>query len=114
MLLAQPLTPSVAGDVFLNAMRQNLRRPDPWKIAALFLICWRSLWIVLPSIFQLVAISLGAVLFRSTRNLFLLVALFTGCWTVMKEGDVYRGALAGWWSTIPADLPPYPRPRFYC
>ena len=33
MLLSQPLTASVAGDVFLNAMRQNLRRPDPWITA---------------------------------------------------------------------------------
>ena len=53
MLLAQPLTASVIGDVFLNAMRQNLRRPDPWKIAALCLICWRSFWIVLPSIYRM-------------------------------------------------------------
>lgn len=50
MLLAQPLTASVIGDAFLNAMRQNIRRPDPWIIAALCLICWRSFWILLPSI----------------------------------------------------------------
>ncbi len=29
ILLARPLTIPVIGDVFLNAMRQNLRRPDP-------------------------------------------------------------------------------------
>jgi hypothetical protein len=105
MLLAQPVTASVIGDVFLNAMRQNLRRPDRWKIAALFLICWRSFWIVLPSIFQL-SPSAWALFVQVDRVLFLLVALFTGCWTVIKEGDVYRGALAGWWSTIPADFIP--------
>jgi hypothetical protein len=105
MLLAQPLTASVIGDVFLNAMRQNLRRPDPWTIAALCLICWRSFSILLPSIYQL-SPAAWALFVWVDRGVFLLAAFSTGCWTVINEGDVWRGAQAAWWSTAVSDLLP--------
>jgi hypothetical protein len=38
------------------------------------------------------------------RGVFLLVAFSTGCWTVIREGDVWRAASSGWWSTIAGDL----------
>jgi len=95
MLLAQPLTASVAGDVFLNAIRQNLRRPDPWKAAGLFLVCWRSFWIVLPSVFQF-SPAAWALFVQVDRSVFVLVAFSSGCWTVINEGDVWRGGLTGW------------------
>jgi hypothetical protein len=84
----------VIGDVFLNAMCQNLRRPDPWKIGALLLICWRSFWIVLPSIFQL-SQAAWALFAQVDRGVFLLVALSTGCWTMISEGDAWRAAPSG-------------------
>lgn len=105
MLLAQPLTASVIVDVFLNGLRQNFRQPDPWKIAALILICWRTFWILLPSVFQLSAAA-WVLFVQIDRGFFLLVALATGCWTVISEGDIERGAYAGWWAALAGHLVP--------
>jgi hypothetical protein len=105
MLLAQPLTASVSGDVFLNAMRQNLRRPDPWIIGALLLICWRRFWILLPSIYQL-SPTAWARFVQVDRGVFLLAAFSTACWTVIGDGGVWRAERLGWWSTVAGDLLP--------
>ncbi len=106
MLLEQPLTPAVAGDVLLNGLRENFRRPDPWKITALFLICWRFFWILLPAAFQF-SLAAWVRFSQFDHGVFLLASFCTGCWTVINEGDVYRGALTGWWSAIAGLLAPY-------
>ena len=105
MLLAQPLTASVIGDVFLNALRQNLRQPDPWKVAALFLICWETLWIFVPLISP--HSQTARALAIQNNAVFIWVAFFTGCRTVIKEGDVWRGGLAGCWATLTGELLPF-------
>lgn len=106
MLLAQPLTASVIGDVFLNAMRQNLRRPDPWRIAFLILTAWRVFWIVWASISQL-SPEIWPPFVQVDCAVFLLVAFATGCWMVINEGDVRRGSSNAFVSTmLAADLAP--------
>jgi hypothetical protein len=99
MLLAQPLTASVIGDVFLNAMRQNFRRPDPWRIAVLILVAWRTSWILWASISGL-SPETWAPLLPLDRGLFLVVAFATGCWTTINEGSADRGAADGFTPTV--------------
>lgn len=106
MLLEQPLTPAVAGDVLRNALRENFRHPDPWKITALFLICWRCFWILLPAAFQF-SPAAWVRFSQLDHGVFLLASFCTGCWTVINEGDVFRGSQTGWWSTITGLLTPY-------
>jgi len=102
MLLAGPLTASVVGDVFLNAMRQNLRCRDPWKVALLFLLLWRSLWILLPSVAQLSPAG-WARFVQVDSGVFLLVALSTGCWGAIKKGGVWRQGFEAWVATLVVD-----------
>ena len=99
MLLAQPLTATVIVDVLLNAMRQNFRRPDPLRVAVLILVSWRTSWILWASISQL-SPEIWPPFVQVDRSLFLLVALATGCWTTINEGEIGRGVFAGFWPAL--------------
>lgn len=101
MLLAQPLTAPAMVDVFLYATRENLRRPDPWRIAFLINLAWRTSWLLRAS-FSGISPEIWAPFLPLDRGLFLAVAFAIGCWVVTNEGSVERGMNKGFTSTLMA------------
>jgi hypothetical protein len=94
LLLMEPLSASVIGDVLLNAARQHLRGDEPWKISGLFLLTWSLFWTAWNSIAPLSPPS-HSLFTRAEGCIDWLIYFATGYWTVARGGNgVWRGASA--------------------
>ena len=91
--MSQKITAVIAGDVVLNAVRQNFRYRDAWKIGAVFLVCWRSFWIAWNPTTPL-SPQAWAVFLRVDLSVFLLVALAAGWWSMRGESVVRSETIA--------------------